>query len=63
MRRTPLTTTPRRQRWTERSHHLLVDVRTSAEELRVTDGVRQVGVEQVLTKSCWRLVGHLDTVL
>ena len=44
-------------------YHLLVDVGASAEELRVADGIRQVRVEQVLTKSGRRFVGHLDTVL
>ena len=45
------------------AHHLLVNVRASAKELRITDRIRKVGVQQILTKSCRRFVRHLDTVL
>jgi len=45
------------------TNHLFVDVRTAAKELRITDGIRQVGVEEILAKSGWGLICHLDAVL
>jgi len=42
---------------------LSVDVHTAAEELRIADGVRQIGMQKILTKPGWRFVRHFDAVL